>query len=238
MPSRCWSSAFHRAAVFAAIVIVIGSITAARAASPAAIIEEVDSAKATVQFMDYVASGTVIRLGPSDSLVLGYIRSCWRETIRGGVVTVGAEQSKVAGGKVAREKVECDGGRMRLSPAQARSAGAAVFRGKPKAATAVTLYSLSPIFIMDGSGLLIIKRSDDVDDPIELNVAKAPSARVAVYDMAKEGGKLKAGGAYRAISRSDAVDFYIDPNAVAGGASIVGRVIRFRGDESPSKSRR
>lgn len=51
--------------------------------------------------MDYVEPGQVIRLGAADGLVLGYLKSCWRETITGGTVTVGTEQSQVAGGEVA-----------------------------------------------------------------------------------------------------------------------------------------
>src|SRR5262249_23532857 len=60
--------------------------------------------------MDYVDPGQVIRLGAHDRIVLGYLRSCWRETISGGTVTVGTEQSEVAGGEVARDKVACEGG--------------------------------------------------------------------------------------------------------------------------------
>ena len=37
----------------------------------------------------------MIKLGPRDTIVLGYLKSCWRETITGGTVTVGAEQSEV-----------------------------------------------------------------------------------------------------------------------------------------------
>ena len=104
------SSGFHPAAAFAVAFLAAGGINAANAADPVAIVEEVTAAKPTVQFMDYVSSGTVIRLRASDSLVLGYIRSCWRETIRGGVVKVGLLQSTVTGGSVTRQKVECDGG--------------------------------------------------------------------------------------------------------------------------------
>ena len=60
--------------------------------------------------MDYVEPGQVIRLGAADGLVLGYLKSCWRETITGGTVTVGTEQSQVAGGEVARVLVQCEGG--------------------------------------------------------------------------------------------------------------------------------
>src|SRR5437879_10238705 len=75
--------------------------------SPAAVVEEVKGNPVGVEFMDYVAPGKVIRLGPQDSIVLGYMKSCWRESITGGTVTVGTEKSEVESGKVERTKTEC-----------------------------------------------------------------------------------------------------------------------------------
>jgi hypothetical protein len=46
-------------------------------------------------------------LGPHDTIVLSYLHSCVRETITGGTVTVGVEQSEVQAGKVTRSKVDC-----------------------------------------------------------------------------------------------------------------------------------
>jgi hypothetical protein len=80
-------------------------VLGASAQSPAAVVEEMQGSVPGVQFMDYVDPGQVIRLGAHDRIVLGYLKSCWRETISGGTVTVGPEQSEVAGGEVARTKV-------------------------------------------------------------------------------------------------------------------------------------
>src|SRR6187399_1670799 len=71
--------------------------------APVAVVEDVSGKPAGIEFMDYVAAG--------DAIVRGYLKSCWRETIRGGTVTVGAEQSDVTGGTVDRVKVGCDGGK-------------------------------------------------------------------------------------------------------------------------------
>jgi hypothetical protein len=84
-----------------------------------ALVEDVNSKSAGVQSMDYVTSGKQIRLGKQDTLVLSYLKSCWRETIAGGTVTVGAEQSDVQGGSVQRQKVDCDGDRLILTAQQA-----------------------------------------------------------------------------------------------------------------------
>ena len=228
MPSCRWGTAFHTVASIVTLAVVVGS-SAAHAADPVAIVEDVIAAKPTVRFMDYVTSGTVIRLRPADSLVLGYVRSCWRETIRGGVVTVGTLQSTVKGGEVTRQKVECDGGRMRLTPEQAAITGGIVFRGVRQPPPPITLYARSPIFVMHGAGLLKIVRSDEADDPIEVMVQPEPSSRFAIYDMASAGNKLAAGGAYRASWSSAMVEFTIDRDATAGDGPIVGRVIRLRG---------
>ena len=134
------------------IVAVLAGLAAgpARAQEPAALVEDVTSKSAGVEFMDYVVPGRVLKLAAADQLVLGYLRSCWRETITGGTVTIGLEQSEVAGGTVRRQKVQCDGGRMRLTQAQAQQSGAMVFRAPPTTVRPadqpqLTLYGLSPL---------------------------------------------------------------------------------------------
>src|SRR5262245_10264646 len=97
----------------------VGSLafaTLAWAQAPVAVVEDVSGKVAGVEFMDYVAAGKVIKLGARDTLVLGYLKSCWRETITAGIVTIGSEQSEVQNGKVERTRVKCDGGQMNLSP--------------------------------------------------------------------------------------------------------------------------
>ena len=72
--------------------------------------EDARGSPADAEFMDYASVGKAIRLGPSQSVVLGYLTSCWREIIAGGgTVTVGHGQSEVQGGSVTRTKVTCDG---------------------------------------------------------------------------------------------------------------------------------
>lgn len=227
-----WMLRLCGAVVPLAAVVVAVSATAARAQDPVAIVEDVTGAQATVQFMDYVSTGTVIKLGTTDNLVLGYMRSCWRETIKGGVVTVGAEQSVVVGGEVKRQKVECDGGRMRLSPAQAGQAGVMVFRGAPKPAQAaapapqVTLYGLSPIVELKGGGKLVIERLDRPGDRQEYDIKVAQLTRGAFYDFAKNGRMLSAGGVYRASGPGGEVVFKVDAKAKPGQGPIVGRLLK------------
>jgi hypothetical protein len=74
----------------------------------AALVEDVTGASAGVEFMYYVETGEIIRLNPQGSIVLNYLVSCVRETITGGVVTVGRDQSEVQSGKVERISTACD----------------------------------------------------------------------------------------------------------------------------------
>ena len=101
--------------------LAISSHALARAPAPlvpTALVEDVKSASADVEFMDYVGTGQVIKLEPSDVLVLSYLKSCEHETITGGTVVVGAERSDVQGGQVATGTI-C--ARLRLALAPGRS---------------------------------------------------------------------------------------------------------------------
>src|SRR5262249_19597176 len=100
----------------------------ALAEPPVAIVEDVQGKVDGVEFMDYVAPGKIIKLGPKGSVVLGYLKSCWRETITGGVAQVGPEQSTVQLGEVQRVKVPCDTNAAQLSEHEANQSAATTFR--------------------------------------------------------------------------------------------------------------
>ena len=207
-------------------------ILTASAQSPAAVVEEIQGSVPGVAFMDYVDPGQVIRLGAHDRIVLGYLTSCWRETISGGTVTVGTEQSEVAGGEVARAKVACEGGKMMLSAELAGKSGAMVFRQAPKPRAAslprpeFTLYGLSPVFEVRPPGKLVIERLDQPGERYEIAVTEAQLVRGAFLDFAKSDVVLAPGGIYRAKLADREIVFKIDPDAKAGAAPLVGRLAR------------
>ena len=71
-------------AVALAAALAMSSQALARAPEPlvaAALVEDVKSTTANIEFMDYVGNGQVIRLQPDDVLVLSYLKSCQHETI-------------------------------------------------------------------------------------------------------------------------------------------------------------
>jgi hypothetical protein len=206
-----------------------GAVMAQTSAAPVALVEEVSGNPPGIQFMDYVVPGQVIRLAPGDAIVLGYMTSCWRESIKGGTITAGTEQSEVQNGKVERAKVNCNGGKMQLTESQASKSAALVFRDRPRPAQPqpqVTLYGLSPIIEIK-PGTLIIERLDKTGERYELVVENQRLVHGSFYDLANEKGALTAGGIYRASTGTREVIFKIDASARPGPAPIVSRLLRF-----------
>jgi hypothetical protein len=203
----------------------------ADAADPVALVEDVSGNSAGVEFMDYLAAGRELRLGAQDRLVIDYLRSCWRETITGGTVTIGTEQSVVTGGKVSRDKIECDGGKMRLTTDQAAKSGVVVFRAPPKPtaghgpAVERKVYGLSPILELGGAGTLVVERLDKSDAVLTLEIVPAQLLRGKFYDFAKNGRVLVAGGIYRAILAGRSVVFQVDARAKPGAIAPAGRLL-------------
>lgn len=209
---------------------------AAGAQEPAAIVEDASDKITAVQFMDYLPPGKVIALAAADELTIGYIRSCWREVIRGGIVTVGTEQSVVVGGQVRRQKVECDGGRMRLTAQQAGQSGVMVFRRAPAAGTTQTaaaprpqvlLHGASPMVELKAPGPLLIERLDKSGERREINVAATQLVHGSFYDFARNNQSLQPGGLYRATAGGQQVVFQVDSKAKPGSTPVVGRLLKF-----------
>jgi hypothetical protein len=103
-PSPLRWSAIHALGVALAALLVM---TSAGVAGPAALVENVVGDSAPARVMDYLDAGQTIRLGSHETIVLSYLHSCVRETITGGVVTIGVDQSEVQAGKVTRTKLDC-----------------------------------------------------------------------------------------------------------------------------------
>jgi hypothetical protein len=209
-------------------------VLTASAQSPAAVVEEVQGSVPGIQFMDYVDPGQAIRLGAHDRIVLGYLNSCWRETISGGTVTVGTEQSDVAGGDVARAKVACEGGKMLLSSELAGKSAAMVFRQVPEPQAAAvphpefTLYGLSPVFELRPPGKLVVDRLDQPGEHHEIAVTEPQLMRGAFLDFAKAGVTLAPGGVYRAKFTDRELVFKIDADAKPGDSPLAGRLARLQ----------
>jgi len=218
--------------ILSAALGVIGSLgfmMAAPAQTPVAVVEEVKGKLSGVEFMDYVAPGKEIKLGPKDSIVLGYMSSCWRETITGGTVLVGAEQSMVHGGEIERVKVDCDGGGQHAADQKTREGAATDFRGISNLRSAilpqVTIYGLSPIFEVKGPGRLVVERLDKQGERHEVMVGKDSLLRGRFYDFVSARKALTPGGSYLARLGDQEIIFNIDPAAKPGATPVIGRLV-------------
>ena len=200
----------------------------ALAQAPVALVEEVRGHPADVEFMDYVRASKVIRLGPRELIVLSYLASCWRETITGGTVTVGTEQSDVQGGKVARAKVPCDGGRISLTPGQANQSAGTIFRSTTLEAP-LTLYGVSPVVDATAGDALLIVRTDQRGEHHLTTMPKRPGTQRSYLDLARVRMILTPGGTYRASIGTREIVFRVDPAARSSGVPIISRLLRFRG---------
>jgi hypothetical protein len=221
------------AAVLTAAALALPSQALARAPAPlvpTALVEEVKSASAGIEFMDYVGAGQVIKLEASDVLVLSYLKSCEHETITGGTVRVGSEKSEVDGGKVVRSKVPCNGGHMNLSQQQANASGASSYRLQT-AHFEPTVYALPPV-------IQIPKLRSDDGRTLVIERMKRPRERFAIeidesltgggfYDLAKTDARLRRGALYSATLGSRKVTFKVDGKAKTGNTPVISRLLRF-----------
>jgi hypothetical protein len=228
-----------RLARFTVLAALLLSRAAFAADAPVALVEDVTGAPG-VEFMDYVEAGKIIPLNAQGTIILSYLYSCVRETITGGVITVGKEQSDVRSGKVVRTLTHCDAGRMLLSAQLAsQSAGTISRNAKSKQAETTSspvpqfvLYGLSPVIdLRGGGGTVEIARVDRGSERYVLPIGDPHLQRNAFYDLADLGLVLTAGAVYRATMGSQGVTFGVDPTAKAGKTPIVGRLLRF--DRTP-----
>ncbi len=219
-------------AVMAGLFSIV-TIAAAQpeAKAPAAVVEDVKGKVAGIEFMDYVSPGQVIKLGPKDQIVLGYMKSCWRETITGGTVVVGQEQSLVHDSTIERTRADCDPSGMQLGERQADQSAATVFRSMSPAQQAalppkITLYGQSPVIQAKSGGTLVIQRTDQQGERREIALTAKSMLRGKFYDFAKTNTTLTPGATYMATLGAAHVVFRIDPQAKPGATPIVGRLLR------------
>jgi hypothetical protein len=207
------------------------ALTPAYSQVPAALVEDVRSKSANVEFMDYLITGQVIKLQARETLVLSYLKSCHHESITGGTVYIGAEYSDVVGGKIVRNKVPCDGGKMQLTFQVATSSAATSHRDRAPLQVDTTIYAVLPMFQVDGGRKLIIVRLDREHERFEFDVGDN-LIRQKFFDLATINKPLSPGGTYRATMGNYHITFKVHPEARSGNAPIISRLLRFPSDGS------
>jgi hypothetical protein len=217
-------------AIVFAVTGLIASISAAAAEPPAALVEDLQGKVTGAELMDYVTPGQVIKIGPTGSIVLSYLKSCLRQTISGiGTVIVGTDASKMVHlSDVKEEKVDCDASHAHATTKETSEVAATVVRSVKPAATPgpqATLYGASPIFDIKGRGALIVERLDKTEDRLQIEIG-ANQIKGRFYDFAKANRALAPGGTYVASFGASRIVFRIDPQAKPGPAPLLGRLIQ------------
>jgi len=215
---------FARTAIAALAVALFAA--AAAAAEPSALVEDITSDRDDLQLMDYLEPGRQIELGQDETLVLGYLFTCIRETITGGTVTIGKEKSAVDGGTVETAEVDCDGGPVVGEVGGAEEeAGAATFR-KPTGDELPTpdrlIFGTSPIVkLSKAASALVVKRLDEDEPP------RTVEASGRIVDFADKGVSLQAGGTYSLEAGERKMVFKVSSFAESGNVAAVGRLLPF-----------
>jgi hypothetical protein len=213
--------------MFAAIAGLVGLIGVAHAQTPVAVVEDVQGKVTGAEVMDYVVPGQVIKLGAGGLVVLGYMKSCWRETISGiGTVIVGTEQSAVHLAEFKADKVACDPSQSQHVGREVGESAAAVVRSlNADSPPPLVLHGQSPIIATSDRGRLVVERLDVRGERYEIDLTLAAMTRGKFYDFARTKIALKPGGKYSATLKSKQVVFVIDANAGPGAGPIIGRLV-------------
>ena len=190
-----------------------------QAATPVAIIEDIQSDGSKLSFMDYVNEGQVIELGNKGSVTLGYMDSCKREMITSGTVTIGKQQSSVNKGQLMREEVECSGGQAKLSGQQAGTSGALAFRSAPTTKADITIYGTAPVFRVHTANASITIES--IGKSNEKHIIDVKGHHV---DLVNKDISLSP-GLYKAMTGDKSTIFKIHHRAEPGKGPIISRLI-------------
>lgn len=211
------------------LIGVMGFAGAAAAQAPVAVVEEVQGNVTGAEFMDYVAQGKVIKLGQGGSVVLGYMKSCRRETIAGtGTVIVGQDESMVHLAEVNGTKTECDSAQAHATARETSGVAATVVRSLAKDASAspqLTLYGTAPLVEAKGRGTLVFDRLDQKGERLQFELT-GNQLKGKFYDLAGTSKSLTPGGTYAVTFASRRIVFRVDPQAKPGPTPIVGRLLR------------
>lgn len=212
------------------VVGVMGFAGSATAQAPVAVVEEVQGNVTGAEFMDYVVPGKVIKLGQDASIVVGYMKSCRRETISGtGTVVVGEDESKVHLAQVDATRTNCDPAQAHATTRATSDVAASVVRSLTKGAAPagppLTLYGTSPLVEAKGRGALVFERLDQKGERQQFDLT-GNQLKGRFYDLAGTSKSLTPGATYAATFASRRIVFRVDPQAKAGPTPIVGRLLR------------
>ena len=196
-----------------------------RSGQAVAIVEEVSGVAVGIKRLDLLRESEIIDLGEDGQIVLGFLQSCWQDSVWRGQVTVGAQQSRVDGGTLIRRRVECDPtGNLEMVTGRASGRRKSAESGASSSSEPdIVLFGRSPIVLFPGPGqTLVIERLDSTATPVR---NEATEDRL---DLADHGVVLATNGLYRAAAGGAVVVFRIDRLAESGRTPAAGRLLVLR----------
>lgn len=184
-----------------------------------AIVEKTAGPPAPVETLDILSQGEEFQLAPGSIVTISYFVSCIRETISGGKVVVGREQSDVVDGQVKREGTECTPDVLKLSEEQLRDSAAFVFRQPPDKLPPLLLLTTKPVLVLFGADKATIE--SDGAPSIHLQL------KDGIVDLSRIGIELVRGTEYRVTVGEDTRRFLVAETASRDETSIVARLVAF-----------
>lgn len=201
-------------------VFVVALLSSGGTLAESALVERADPATglSAYQFLD---AGTRIHLSDGLELELGYFRSCVREQIRGGTVTIGENQSRIDNsGRVDRITLDCTA-EVRLNAGERQESGASAWRA-PVGGPPQLLDNLTPVFAFGTApGEVVIQRTDRPADPIRLD------ATGLSVDLATLGIELAEGAIYDVSAGNTTRRIEVDFGVTQTGGPAFKRLVRF-----------
>ena len=195
------------------------------AATPVAILEAISEAKSQFQPFDFLYVGDQIDLESSGSAVLGYFSSCVHETITGGSFTVGEKQSDTSNNsQVERTSQDCQGNLLALAANESSQSGATVYRDINTDSTPEqTLSTTTPVFLVNGTGKVTIKRIDQKAERITLRLRE--TTQRYLLDLKIVGKTLEPGGIYMITASGRSKVFQISNEASDEVQAVLQRMV-------------
>ena len=190
------------------------------------------SATADVEFMDYVGSGQVIRLGAGDVLVLSYLKLLRARDHHGRHRDGRPRQQRRARrpGRPHQGAV-----RRRQDPALLRPGErqrgervpGAERRDRSSPCSPAPRWCSCPRTSRPTDRTLTLRRTDRPGERRELKLDDAAAAS-GFYDLARQNVSLARGATYEAGIGGRKLTFHVDAKAKSGAAPVVSRLLRFQ----------
>ena len=186
-----------------------------------AIVEAV-STGAPVTLFSYLLQGQVIFLDADAVMRIGYLHSCVQEQVRGGIVTIGRERSRVDGGERTETVLDCRGATAVLTRSEIEHSAAIVMRKAVATPPQLRLASVSPFIAPRRAADSVSWNRLDRREP-----ATTLALRNGAVDLADLGLTLDRGGIYRFEAGESSVIVEVAADARSGTGPILLRLLSF-----------